>query len=246
MFAVFIERGCTNHMQLAARKRWFQDIGCVHGTLGSSRTDKQVQLVNKDDDVTLFFDFGNNFFEAIFELTSIFRAGNHTSHIKLNDAFVEQVVRDILGDNALCQPLYDCRLTDTGLTNQYGIVFCASAENGDKSFYFFGTTDHGIKLACECTCCQINSKGCKSTAPNWFDAIFCCRFLTYPWHFRKMSLQAIDQFIDVYFHIAKQDCCPCVILFEQTIENMLSSEVIMVMILGNLPAHFERQQRRLG
>ena len=88
MFAIFIESCRANHMQLAARQRRLEDIGCIHRTFRGASANQQVQFINKKNDVTLFFDFSNYLFQPILEFTAIFSTGDHRRHIQHNHAAI--------------------------------------------------------------------------------------------------------------------------------------------------------------
>ena len=51
VLAVFVERGCADAMQLAARQHRLQQIAGVHGAFGLARADHGVQLVDEQNDL---------------------------------------------------------------------------------------------------------------------------------------------------------------------------------------------------
>jgi len=51
VFAVLVERGRTDALQLAAGKGGLEDIRCVHRAFGSTGANDGVHLVDEDDDV---------------------------------------------------------------------------------------------------------------------------------------------------------------------------------------------------
>ena len=50
MFAVFVERGGADAMQLAARERGLQQVGGIHRAFGFAGADQRVHLVDEQDD----------------------------------------------------------------------------------------------------------------------------------------------------------------------------------------------------
>src|ERR1035437_7942852 len=61
MFAIFIKSGRTDCLQFTSGEHWFQDACGINCTFCSASTDKGVNLVNKQDDVTAGADFFKNF-----------------------------------------------------------------------------------------------------------------------------------------------------------------------------------------
>ena len=47
VFAVFIKRGRTDALDFSARQGWFQHVGCVNRTLGSTGPDQSMQLIDE-------------------------------------------------------------------------------------------------------------------------------------------------------------------------------------------------------
>ena len=53
IFAVFIQRGRADAMQLAAGKCGFDQIGGIHGAIGFAGTNQRVHLVDEQNDIAL-------------------------------------------------------------------------------------------------------------------------------------------------------------------------------------------------
>ena len=58
-------------------KRRLDDVGGVHRSFRRTRADDGVQLINEQNDVLGAANFVHDRFDALFELTAIFRAGDH-------------------------------------------------------------------------------------------------------------------------------------------------------------------------
>ena len=106
-----------------------------------------MNLINKEDDVFGGNDFINGVFDTLFKVTAVFGTGHHTAHIQRNYALVFQQLRHFVGCNLLRQALGNSGFTNTGFTNQAGIVFSAPRQNLDHPLDLFGTTDYRIQLA---------------------------------------------------------------------------------------------------
>ena len=83
VLAVFIQRGGTNAMQLAARQRRLEHIARIHGTFCLAGADHGVQLIDKQNDPAFLLgqlvEYG---LEALFKLTAEFGTGDQRPHIQ--------------------------------------------------------------------------------------------------------------------------------------------------------------------
>jgi hypothetical protein len=83
VLAIFIQRGRTHAMQLAAGQRRLQHVAGIHGTLGLAGTDHGVQLVDEQDDLAfLLGQIIEHGLEPLLELATEFRTGNQRAHIQ--------------------------------------------------------------------------------------------------------------------------------------------------------------------
>ena len=53
ILAIFIQRGCTNHVQFSTGKHGLNHVAGIHGTFGAAGTDQCMNLVDKRDHFTL-------------------------------------------------------------------------------------------------------------------------------------------------------------------------------------------------
>ena len=75
VFAVFVEGGRADHVQLAPGEHRLQHVGGVDGTFGRARAHHRVQLVDEEDDLTFARgDLLENRLEALLELATVLRA----------------------------------------------------------------------------------------------------------------------------------------------------------------------------
>ena len=75
VLAVFFQRCRADALQLAARERRLEDVGCVHSAAGCAGAHQHVHLVNEQDAVAVLELF-DHALEALFELAAVHRAGN--------------------------------------------------------------------------------------------------------------------------------------------------------------------------
>jgi hypothetical protein len=93
-----------------------------------------------------FSDFIHDALHALFELAAILRTGNEGSKVKRNNTLVLEHFRDILLCNAQRKAFRDCRLTDAGFADQYGVILGTSRENLNDALDFRGSSDNRIDL----------------------------------------------------------------------------------------------------
>ncbi len=148
IFAVFIERRCSDGAQFAASQRGFQHVGGVDGAFGGSGADQGVQFVDEKNDLALrVFDFFQDGFEAVFEFAAILGSSEHRSQIERDHALVLEYFRHIAGDNALRQTFDDGSLAHAGFTDEHRIIFRTAGKNLDHAADLFVASDHWIELA---------------------------------------------------------------------------------------------------
>jgi hypothetical protein len=107
-----------------------------------------VQLVDEEDDLAFrFLDLLEDGLEALLELSAVLGAGDHRTEVHGPDALVPQAFRNVAADDALGDPLDDCRLADTGLADEHGVVLGAPREHLNDAPLFFIAADHGVKFS---------------------------------------------------------------------------------------------------
>src|SRR5690606_33996540 len=76
MFLIFIQGSRSDGSQFATSQGWFEDIGCIHGTLATTCTDQGMDLVDKKDEFSIAgLDFIDDRFDSFFKLTLILGSG---------------------------------------------------------------------------------------------------------------------------------------------------------------------------
>ena len=132
-------------MQLASCQHRFQHVSGIHGTVGFSGADDQMQLIDEQNDFSVALsDFFQNGFQTLLELAAVFCSGYQGSHIEGKNRFVFQALRHIAVGDSLCQTLYDCGFTNTRLTDQNRVVFCLTGQDTDNVPNFGITADNRV------------------------------------------------------------------------------------------------------
>ena len=89
MLAIFIEGGGADAVQFAAGQHRLEHIAGVHRAFGFASTDHRMDFVDEKNDLALGFrDFLEDGFQALFEFTAIFCAGNQRAQIQRDEALV--------------------------------------------------------------------------------------------------------------------------------------------------------------
>ena len=132
-------------MQLASGQHRFQHVSGIHGTVGFSGADDQMQLIDEQNDFSVALsDFFQNGFQTLLEFTAVFCSCYQGSHIERENGFIFQALRHIAVCDSLCQTLYDCGFTNTRLADQNRVVFCFTGQNTDNVSNLGITADNRI------------------------------------------------------------------------------------------------------
>ncbi|GBE30319.1 hypothetical protein BMS3Bbin04_01351 [bacterium BMS3Bbin04] len=77
VLTIFVQRRRPDALQLTARQSWFEHIGSVQASRCRASPYDGVQLVNEDDHVWVFLDFGEDRFHSLLKLATIFGTSDH-------------------------------------------------------------------------------------------------------------------------------------------------------------------------
>ncbi len=148
IFAVFVERGGADAMQLAARQRGLEQVGRVHRALGRAGPHQGVQLVDEEDDVAFGGgDLAQNGLQPLLELAAEFGAGYQRAHVERHQLLVAQGLGHVAVHDAQGETLGDGGLADAGLADEDGIVLGAARQHLDGAADLLVAADHRIELA---------------------------------------------------------------------------------------------------
>ncbi len=107
-----------------------------------------MELVDEKNDLALGLDdLVEDGLEAIFELASIFRAGDERAHVEHDDLLVLETFGHILVDDASGQAFDDGGLADAGLADEYRVVFGAPRKHLNYAADLFVASNDRIELA---------------------------------------------------------------------------------------------------
>ena len=79
MLAVFIDSCGANALDFSAGKGGLEDVRGIDGPFCGAGADDCVQLIDEEEDISIFLDLIHHRFDALFELSAVFCAGDHES-----------------------------------------------------------------------------------------------------------------------------------------------------------------------
>ncbi len=147
MLAVLIHGGRPNHLDFSPGQGWLEHVRGIDRPFGRSSPHQCVKLVDEEDDTSRLLDLFNDRLEALLELTPVLGSRHHPGQVELDHALSKQGLRDIGRNDPLGQSLYNGRLANPGLPDQYGIVFRSPGEDLDHPLDLCLPTDDRIQLA---------------------------------------------------------------------------------------------------
>ena len=136
---VFLKGGGADKPDMSLGEIGFEQVGGVHGSLaGCAGTGQCVNLINVDDGLFLFGDFGKDALEAFFEFAAVLGSGQHAGQIQHKYPAAFQGIRNIPAAQPADEAVGDGRLSDTGLADVQRIVFVLPAQDlhGPVQFHF--------------------------------------------------------------------------------------------------------------
>ena len=144
---VLVQRRGADAVQLAPRQHGLEDIARVHGAVRFARAHNGVQLVDKQDDLSLaLFHFLQNALEAFFKLAAVFCAGHQRAHVKAEHLAVLQVFRYIAAHDTQGQALGDSCFAHARLADEHRVIFCLARKDTDDVADLGVAADDGVQL----------------------------------------------------------------------------------------------------
>jgi hypothetical protein len=147
VFAVLVESGRADRLQLAAGEKGLQN-GCgVDGALRSSGTDQRVDLVDEDDDVAAGADLLRHLLQALFEVAAVTAAGDERAEVERVQLLVLQRLGHVALDDRLGEALDDGSLADAGLSDENRVVLAAAGEDLHDPLHLLLAPDDRVELS---------------------------------------------------------------------------------------------------
>ena len=147
ILAVLVQRGCTDAVQLAAGQHRFEQVARVHRAVGLACADDGVQFIDEEDDLALgLLDLVQNALQAFLKLAAVFCTRDQCAHVQAEHGAVFQVLGHIAAHDTLSKALGDGGLTDTGLTDEDGVVLALTAQDADDVADLAVTADDRVQF----------------------------------------------------------------------------------------------------
>ena len=151
ILTVFIQCGRTDTMKLTTGQHRLQHIAGIKGSVCLACTDNRMQLINKQDDLTItVLHILKHGFQTLLEFTTILRTCNQCTHIQCKNLLILQSFRNITIYNPLCKPFHNRGLTNTGFTNQNRVILRLTGKDTNHIPDLLITADDRIKLLLSC------------------------------------------------------------------------------------------------
>ena len=147
VLAIFVDGGGADDLDLAARQRRLEDGGGVDGSLGRTRADKGMHLVDEQDDVAGVLDLLDALLQAVLEFAAVLAACHKGGHVEREQALAAQDIGNLVGHDELRQALGDGGLAHAGLADEQRIVLLTAGEDLHDALDLAGAADDRVELA---------------------------------------------------------------------------------------------------
>src|SRR5208282_1610296 len=134
VFAVFVDGGGPDAMELTPGQGRLDHVGGVHRAFGGAGAHQGMELVDEHDD--LAFGLGHlleHRLQAVFEFAPELGAGDQGAQVQGHQALVLQALGDVAVDDALGQAFHDGRLAHPGLADEHRVVLGAPGQYLDDA-----------------------------------------------------------------------------------------------------------------
>ena len=153
-----VDGGGSNALYLAACQGRFEDVCSVERTRSPSGTDDGMDFVDEENNLAVVLQFINEASQPFFKLSAVLCTSDERCHIQGNDAFVGNRMGNIPLDYPLCQSFDKGGFSDSGLSDEDGIVFLSSGKYLCRTLYFAATAYNGVEHPIACSLRKVGSE----------------------------------------------------------------------------------------
>ena len=144
---VFVQRSGADAVQLAPGQHRLEEISGVHAAFGFACAHNRVQLVDKQDDLSLgLTDLAEDGLQPLLKLAPVFGSGDQRAHIQGENGLILQALGYVLADDPLGQPLGNGGFAHARLADQDGVVFRFAGEDADDVANLLVPADDRVHL----------------------------------------------------------------------------------------------------
>ena len=147
VFAVFVQCGSANALDIAAGQLRLQNVGSVQSAFGRAGANQRMHFINEQNHILVGFYLVHNFFQPFFKIASVFGACYQRAHIQRDDFFIFQQLRHLAVYNTLRQPFGNGCFPNAWFAQQRRIIFGTAAQYLNHPFNFCITANHRVNLA---------------------------------------------------------------------------------------------------
>ena len=200
VFAVFRKGRSTDHLDLASGKGGLQDVGSIHTAFRVTGTHQIVDFIDDEDDIAALLDLADQALHTAFKLATELGTGHKGSQIQQEHFLIPQLVGHFPGGDPLGKTFRNSGLTDTGLTDETGIVLLAAVQNLNHTLGFHITADDFIQLSGLCSTGQVHTVAVQELV----FVLFLLGMLSLTLLFFLLGSRTIGQIAACTAHAAKQ------------------------------------------
>ena len=150
VLAVLVERGGTDRLELTTCEHRLEDAGGVDGSLGRTRADERVQLVDEEDDVAAGADLLQHLLEALLEVAAVTGTRHQRPEVERVELLADEGLGHLTADDVGGEALDDGGLAHARLTDEHGVVLRAARQHLHDALDLFLAPDHRIELLVAC------------------------------------------------------------------------------------------------
>ncbi len=147
IFAVLVDGGSPDDLQLPPAEGRLEDVGGVDGPLGAARPHDGVELVNKENDVPRPADLAQDMLQLLLKFPPILCARHHGGQIQGINSLAQQVLGGVSVGNGNGQPLHHGGLAHARLPDQGGVVLGPPGQYLNQALQLLLPADHRIQPA---------------------------------------------------------------------------------------------------
>ena len=147
IFAVFLQGGGADDLDLAPAQGGLQDVGGVHAALCVACAHQIVDLVDDQNNIAQRLDLLDQALHAALKLAAELGPRHHGGHIQQPNLLVLQLVGHIACGDLLGQTLGNGRLAHARLADETGVVFLPAVQDLDDPQRLALPAHHPVQLA---------------------------------------------------------------------------------------------------
>src|SRR5690606_24479072 len=140
--------GGADALELPGRQGRLEQVGCIERAAGGGTgPDERVDFVDEQDGVGVAADLLQDALEALFEIATVFGAGQQRAHVERVHMGPLQDFRHFAARDAPRQAFGDGGLAHAGFAHEQGVVLAAAAQHLDDALDLVFAPDKGIDAA---------------------------------------------------------------------------------------------------